>query len=281
MGRRILRRVAACLVVVTTPVALAACRDEQQADALEIVTGAASETTAAGSARFEARSTLEISGQLELSLKLEESGVEDFESGDFEAVIRMSGPVDSVIELRGNAETEYWRISELDLPPGKRWVRLDVDSLDLDSQNFAVADPTDGLNFLRGLTKDPREVGRDEVRGTSVTHYGVTFDLQEQLEQLRAAGEEVSPEFTRMSELAGPLFPDEVPADVWIDDDGLVRRFEIRIAFEAFGADLSSTTRMDFYDFGTEVEVRVPPEDETIPFEEVSDELNAFFGTHN
>jgi len=72
-----------------------------------------------------------------------------------------------------------------------------------------------------------------------------------------------------------------IPADVWIDADGLMRRERIEIDFgkvlRGLGApgsqtdDSVITEMLDFYDFGAPVHVEAPPADQVSQFPNAGD----------
>ena len=98
------------------------------------------------------------------------------------------------------------------------------------------------LNNLDALT-DIRTVGEETIDGVATTHYSAAVDLDLRDEYVAA----------RLAELGGEL-PDpstnEARApliDVWIDGDGLIRRFYVSEAYKTGLA--SASTTIDFYDF--------------------------------
>ena len=56
------------------------------------------------------------------------------------------------------------------------------------------------------------------------------------------------------------------PMDVWIDDDGLPRRFTMDLTIPGTG---SVSMRMDFSDYGRAVDVSAPPASETMSMQEL------------
>ena len=148
------------------------------------------------------------------------------------------------------------------LPPGKDWLKLDlgklgeIQGLDL-SQLLQLnqSDPSQALDFLQGASEDFHEIGSDEVRGEPATHYRGTIDLQQVANEAPA---ELRKQYERLFELSGQK---TVPMDVWIGDDGLVRK----VAFtEQVPNGGSVLIEEEFYDFGTDAEVTVPPANEVL-----------------
>ena len=81
------------------------------------------------------------------------------------------------------------------------------------------------------------------------------------------APEDARASFERIIELVGVS---EVPFDVWIDDDGLARRMKYEQPLPTTnGAKGSMTTTMEMYDFGVEVNVEPPPDDQVTDIQEL------------
>lgn len=144
--------------------------------------------------------------------------------------------------------------------PEQPWVAIDLgEEGRIGGLNgFDRTDPAQALAYLRGAG-EAEEVGTEEVRGAQTTHYRLTVDLEE------AAAR--APEYRAVIEQglqAGGSA--EVPTEVWVDEDGLVRRVRMVYAgvptAEGTSADVTVTTEL--YDFGTEVSVEPPPRDQVL-----------------
>ena len=106
------------------------------------------------------------------------------------------------------------------------------------------------LDALAGV-RDATEVGNDEVRGVPATHYRMRIDLAAADEQLAAGIIAPGPRSYRSLRA--------LPAEVWIDDDGRIRRLSYER--EDCGAYWQTT---ELWEFGLHVEIDVPTEDELI-----------------
>jgi hypothetical protein len=126
---------------------------------------------------------------------------------------------------------------------GGKWVRIKDDEPGF---NLGQNDPSQMLEYLRA-TSEVEARGEDTVRGVDTMHYEARI-------QLDRVAERVSPEAARslrgLTEGAGIK---EIPLEVWIDDESLVRRLTIdwhpdggTVAFE-----------MEMFDFG-DVQIDVP-----------------------
>lgn len=56
---------------------------------------------------------------------------------------------------------------------------------------------------------------------------------------------------------------DSIPAEVWIDEDGLPRRMKMSMDFEGGSADMEMS--VDMFDYGIDVEVEPPAKFEELP----------------
>ncbi len=152
----------------------------------------------------------------------------------------------------------YMRSSQFgSLPDGREWMSLDLAlGEDLESPLPAGTDAKGELEFLKEVTGVSKR-GREVVRGVPTTRYAGTIDVSEQAERLREQGGDGLSSL--VEEKGGPL-----RIEVWIDDDGLVRRMDY--AGSQPGAEGEGRTmidmRMDFYDFGSIPEIEVPDSSE-------------------
>jgi hypothetical protein len=157
------------------------------------------------------------------------------------------------------------------LPGGKSWVRIDLREagkelgIDLEElMQVQQSDPSQSLQYLRGASDDFEEVGEEEVRGVETTHYRGTIDLHKAVEQLP---EDARESFERAIDLIGT---DELPLDVWIDDDGMARRMKYEQPLPSGGGEEGAMElTMEFFDFGVDVDVEPPPSDEVIDIREL------------
>ncbi len=188
------------------------------------------------------------------------------EFGEFEIPGAGALPPDAVEgEVLFDELTIYMRFPVLvgQLPGGKEWLKLDLSEalrgqgVDLLSQ-VGQSNPTDSLRQLEAVSEDLEEVGEEDVGGVSTTQYEATVDLRRYPdlvpEEQRTATEE---SVAALIELTGT---EQIPVEVWIDDEGLVRRFSQSYSYEAPDTgEVSQSQTIEFYDFGVEVDVELPP----------------------
>lgn len=100
-----------------------------------------------------------------------------------------------------------------------------------------LAASTDALTYLRTVAEDVTEVGTGTVRGAQTTHYRATVLL---------------------SRLGAPPEYDRFPVEVWMDDDGRIRRYRYH------PVTLEPTEEIfvwEFFDFGVDVDLSPPAPD--------------------
>jgi hypothetical protein len=146
------------------------------------------------------------------------------------------------------APVVYIRLPFLQHSVGARkpWVRVTAaagtTAAGINLSQLGAGDPGQQRTLLGAVAGKPTEVGEDEVRGVTTTHYRATLALAKLPADTRR----------QLRKLVGAS---TLPVDVWIDGDGLVRRLAV-----VYGRGLTSTRIVsEYYDFGAAVRVTVPP----------------------
>ncbi|HLL36783.1 hypothetical protein [Streptomyces sp.] len=164
-------------------------------------------------------------------------------------------------------QTEHRPITELLAPgalymknrgagvPADKWVRVDTTTLsDGNLVTGGATDPFAAAEVLRGA-RTATYVGRTEVAGTPVHHYRGTADLAEAARKASPGGK------ASLAAAAKGFATADVPFDVFLDDEGRIRKVRHRFSFvngsEKATVAVASTTLL--YDFGTPADVRLPP----------------------
>ena len=247
---------AACL-------ALAGC-SAGDASAAEVVRNSPDKTIEAGSAR----STLTLSftsGGVPATIRGE--GVFDLRNRvggltlDLGALGGSLGgaPVDAVIGAGG----VFVKLPPGQTTGGRPWIRLDLATL---SQQVGLnlgslaqlqqSDPTQALTYLRGALDDVDKVGEDALRGEETTHYRGTIDL-------RKATASLPPDAQKgVEDAIASLGTSTLPADVWIDDEGRIRKLSFSADPDGQGPNPPGAVEIELYDFGARADVQVPPADQ-------------------
>lgn len=189
----------------------------------------------------------------------------------------MAGPADGATGRGTTSMQPFGEISFLytgeayyfaypNLPPGKEWVRMGLDELTartgLDPSAAVGQDPTTAFELLEQASEGVETLGRKEVSGVGTTHYRFTADVATLMERAVASGV-----LSGDAAEAGDMFDGSTQADVWIDDDGLVRRMSYELSVDpgaAAGMPSTFGYEFEFSDYGAPVDLSPPPPETTI-----------------
>jgi len=298
------RKLAALAAV---PLLVAACADEADS-ALEVKTGdaavsalrAAPEAVAdAGTARMELVMAMTVEGK---DLEMVATGVVDSAAQRVQMEMDMGAlfeelaagtdeelplGIDEPWELVGDGSTMYLRAPVFQMLGVDGWLSMTPEDMGATAGSMGLGsgsfDFTQTLESLRGVTGEPEVVGEDEeVRGVPTTHYRATMDLEEALAQAPAEQRERLEAAFEQIGSSGELGDADVPVDVWIDEDDLPRRVRVEMdsMFAALGlGDGAMTMTMEYFDYGDDVSIEVPPADEVTPLSEALGGLGAGLGS--
>jgi hypothetical protein len=176
------------------------------------------------------------------------------------------------IDLVVDGKTAYMRFPALasELPEGKTWVKLDTSDPGKTAQDlglsgldgFTNGDPRELLEVLDSVSGEVETVGTEELRGTPTTHYRATVDLTD-LDRFtpESGGQQLGDMIDQALKQVGLS---EMPFDVWLDDDGLIRKVEASLSVQPPDENEKAEAGLSFelYDYGVEVDVTPPPADE-------------------
>jgi hypothetical protein len=112
--------------------------------------------------------------------------------------------------------------------------------------------PTQQLDALKDASYQVDEVGPERLDGVATTHYRALLDLDKIADQMKS---EVSGEFADAIERSMQQVQSSV-VDVWISDDGLLRR---ETTSTSMGPQGMFTMNMDFSRYGVRPAIQVPP----------------------
>ncbi|SEE10829.1 hypothetical protein SAMN05216489_05531 [Streptomyces sp. 3213] len=138
--------------------------------------------------------------------------------------------------------------------PADKWVRVDTGTLsDGNLVTGGATDPYAAAEVLRGTTA-ATYLGKTEVAGASVRHYRGVADLSVAARSASAGNE------AALKSAAKGFATSRVPFDVYLDEQGRVRKVRQRFSFvngqRRSTVGVASTTLL--YDFGAPVDVRLP-----------------------
>ena len=96
-------------------------------------------------------------------------------------------------------------------------------------------------------------VGSEDVRGVPTQHYKFTIDMNKALESAPESFRKV------VSAAIAQLGTSTLPGEVWLDAEGLPRRFAYYMDFsKAAGKPVVMHFSMEAFDFGQPVQVTIP-----------------------
>ena len=289
------------LLALTTMVALAgACgssEDEgssgekapekaEKPTAVETVQVAYRETAAEQTAKtsFEVTTTAPFAGpentgqNQPMTFTMRGQGVVDFSGAASSMTMEMFGM--GSFQMRQVEDTIYMKMPKdfvAQMPGAKPWVEMSLDDVH-GQQPGAVPgqmqvgeaqDPTRQLEYLRSVSESVEKVGTEQVRGVRTTRYKAIVDLEKEAAGQGAEVQEAQDEIVKQ------LGTSKLPVEVWLDDQNRIRRYALDMTLPvpenaaspaASKKNATMRTQMvaEYYDFGTPVNVRTPPPDQTM-----------------
>jgi hypothetical protein len=239
---------------------------------LEAITLAAAKTTEAKTAKFTMTvKAVEGSKQPEVFTA---DGVMDYANNKVEMTVQAA---DGTTRMVMDGNVYYISVPGDEVLPGKSWLKMDIGALaeaagvDLGSlPQSATNDPTQALAFLKGVSDDVREVGKEQVRGTETTHYAATIDLLKAVEQQAPEQKEQLEQALKQVEMTS------APAHIWVDAEGRARKLQYNLTGKdagGKGGDASTDLSIEMFEFGTPVTVTKPPANQTVDFAAFLEEL--------
>lgn len=154
------------------------------------------------------------------------------------------------------------------LPGGARWAKLDLQrflgkafGLNLQQLSSGQSNPAQMLEYLKASSGGVTVVGHQRVRGVETTRYRGTLDLEKQADQAPPAFRTAEREaIAKMVQKTGTRF---IPAEVWVDAQHRVRRFEMSLAVSQGGQTVTVAANEELFDYGPTPAVVIPPASET------------------
>jgi hypothetical protein len=237
----------------------------------QFVMDAGNATLEATSFSVEGEANLQVAGQM---LRLTSSGSVDYQNlvADVEITVDEQGNL-SEVGVRADG-TVVWVRSEgsaaPEIPDGKTWVEGDSSRIGA-AESFGPAGLVGVLLALRGAEGAEVSDG-EELDGIDTRRYSFTITYAEATE----AAAEMAEEFQTSLSLTGADDAD-LDIDVWIGDDGLVRRFELVI--NAGATPISGDYMLELTDVNQEIESPdAPDEDDVLTGPEAEEILDQLIG---
>ena len=248
-----MRRALALLLLVLP---LAACGGASDVTSLDPVAQAADKTTNVAGAHFQmsgritapGESTLAFSGPGEIA---DHGRILHMHMAVPQALLGLKGSGSSEFEVVASGDSFFLRGGIFDQFAHGKWVLVKDNDPNF---NLGQSDPAHMLQYLRA-TSNVTEVGKDTVRGVSTTRYSARLQIDKVADRVSA---DAARALTQMTKTLGTK---EIPMDVWVDADGLVRRVKL----DWHPKDASFLMTLDLFDFG-DVHVDVPSKSDAVDY---------------
>lgn len=241
--------------------------------AVDVVAAAASKTAEAHTAKI-----FVSTGQRDAPEgKLETGkGVVDFSRRRLHLVLDAGAPgrtagLPGLVEVLVDGRATYLKVPDGMAAPTP-WYRVGLEEggglLPLSDLPQISNDPVPGLAYLGAVTGNVEEVGSDRVRGVATTHYRAVIQVDDVLAQAPSKDRAVLRQYLTM------LGMKQLPMDVWVDVDGLLRR-QVTIIDLGQNNLLDSPkapeilNTVEFCDFGAEVDITPPPADQVMTLKDM------------
>jgi hypothetical protein len=260
--------------------AVAGCGTDDVAETVDPVARAADKTVAAGGARLAGEGEFRGSG---IAVPVTVRGAVDFE--ERRTHLSMDVPPNDVLKpvqaaeagfplefILDGGETVHFASADMrrQLPPDKRWAKVDLGDLDDDTglafqqlNRYDESNPGEWLRLLR-TSGGAERVGTGQVSGVRTTRYRATIDPRRYPDTLPADERAKARETVERLDRVDPTLLNPTAVDVWIDDEGLIRRERVRLNEVYEGVRTRGYLTIDFVDFGDDVGVEMPDGDETV-----------------
>jgi hypothetical protein len=144
---------------------------------------------------------------------------------------------------------------------GKKWLKLDPASFGGEGL-IGQSDPNGSLDAVRGVTGRVETVGTETIRGTRTTRY------RTRINPARAVANAPDELREKVRGAVRPLGSRAVPADVWIDGRGRLRKVRLRLGSGSLASPRGSLA-FEYFDLGAQVSVEAPPASEVVDFAEL------------
>jgi hypothetical protein len=153
-------------------------------------------------------------------------------------------------------------MSALGAQPGKPWLSVNVSKLSgvpgLSSigGNPASSNPSQMLQYLKAAGVNPTNEGSAVVDGFHTTHYHATVSASQALSRLPAASQQ------SLKQLLAEAHLTQIPVDVWVDSNHLVRRMQMNLKATESGQTVNEGITIDIPQYGPQKPPTIPPASE-------------------
>jgi hypothetical protein len=175
------------------------------------------------------------------------------------------------IEVVKDGDVDYVRFPAMDdkLPAGKTWIRGSGGTIEAagigvkEFDSFTQSDPRTVLEALRSVSGSVETVGTEELRGVETTHYRAVLDAAE---LAKSSATKTGAAGGLLDRLTSQTQLKDVPLDVWIDADGLVRKMSLDVAGVQTGSadEDKASIAFELWDYGEKVGIDLPPASQVV-----------------
>jgi hypothetical protein len=194
-------------------------------------------TLKANTAKLTAQLSTAISGN---KIELTSTGSVKFDPPSGESTLTGKGTKVHIISVGNVAYVEG---------DNGKWTKVDPGK---GSATGSGNDQIDYLGFLKGVSGPVTSAGKTTVHGAPATGYKVTADLTKAIQNSPGGVNN----FLQKIKAGGIS---SFPIEVWLDDQGRLAKLKFHYDANAQGADIVSDDSIEFYDYGTPVNVVAPP----------------------
>jgi hypothetical protein len=155
------------------------------------------------------------------------------------------------------------------LPGGKAWMKIDlqkaaaaggIPGLSSLASNPASSDPSQFLQYLRAVSGNITNAGSESVGGVQTTHYQASINLDKVPDVLPSASRASGKQAISALEKATNLH--QLPVDVWIDGQHLVRQMRMAFDTSTGGQSLKTVMTIAMPEYGPQTIPAAPPADQ-------------------
>lgn len=139
-------------------------------------------------------------------------------------------------------------------PP--RWIKVELAALTQGAGGGGIpstTNPIDSFKQLQAVGAEIEDLGEEDVRGTTTTHYRTRLDVAKVLDTIPDG------QRTATAELLSTMTED-IPVEVWLDDEDRPRRQRMQFTTPT----TSMMITVEAFDFGTDVTIELPPADQVV-----------------
>ncbi|GAA1662420.1 LolA-like protein [Fodinicola feengrottensis] len=193
-------------------------------------------TLKAGTAKFTAALSTKISGN---QIDLTAAGMVQFNPPLGETTLTGKGTNVHIISVGGVVYVQN---------DNGKWTKVDPTQATSTGGN----DQVDYLGFLKGITGEVASAGTTTIHGASATGYKVTADISKAIQNSPGG-------VNKLLEKIKSGGTSSFPIELWLDDSGRLVQLKFHYDANARGADIVSDDSVQYYEFGTPVNVTAPP----------------------